>query len=198
MPANRYLLPDPEAIHGRLRTYAAGCRCKTCDRVSREFAKARRLDHLDGGTRTAAVLAGQPNHRPTGVVAGAGSSRRLRALVAIGYPPNQLALQLGLLTNEVLDLLYLHRTGTIQTWKAANIAALYDELWDQPQEGSAADRSRIVARREAWQPPLAWDDDEIDNPHARPAYYVETSSRRELPANLSHQHGYPDPVGVPA
>lgn len=179
MPNNRRLLPNPEAVHGRVETFRAGCRCKACDKIAREYATARHLDHHDGKGRVLRVLASQPSSRPVGVKPGIGSARRLRALVTLGYPPNRLALRLGLLSSEVLDLLYLPRSGTIQVWKAENIAALYDELWDQPRHDDAAQRSQIVARREGWLPPLAWDDDLIDEPNGQPN--IRTFGGYELP-----------------
>lgn len=173
MPNTRRFLGHPTLPHGNVDTYRAGCRCRRCSSTASRFADARRLDHLDGGHRVKRILAAQPTYRPAGIQSGIGSARRLRALVAVGYPPNQLAERLGMLTAEVLDLLYQPRRGTIHVWKAQNIAALYDELWDQPLMDDIGDQVRTVARREAWLPPLAWDDDDIDDRSARPACVAE-------------------------
>jgi hypothetical protein len=61
------------------------------------------------------------------------------------------------------------RAGT-----ARAVCALYDELWDQPPpEGThrdkiAASRARNRAAAHGWPPPLAWDDDTIDDPDVVP------------------------------
>lgn len=167
MPESRRFIGHPNLRHGTVKGYAAGCRCRRCDGTAREYARARHLDHFDGGDRAATILRRRPP-RPTGFRSGVGSARRLRALVTIGYAPNYLALRLSVMTAEVMDCLFLERRGTIQKWKAQNIAALYDELWDQPQTGTIADQARIVARREGWHPPMSWDDDEIDDIAAKP------------------------------
>lgn len=168
MPETRRFIGHPNVRHGTVGAYKAGCRCRRCDGTARAFADARRLDHHDGGHRAETILHSYGVSRNRRMARAVGTTRRLRALVAIGYAPNYLAMRLHLLTTEVMDLLFSPRTGTTQKWKAENIAALYDELWDQPRHDDIADQARIVARREGWHPPLAWDDDEIDDPAAKP------------------------------
>lgn len=63
----------------------------------------------------------------------------------------------------------------ISPTNAARIAALYDELWnvEPPAETKfdriSAGRARAVARRRGYLPPLALDDDTLDDLAARPA-----------------------------
>ena len=109
-----------------------------------------------------------PDGRP---IDGTGTARRVQALAAIGHSINHQAAAAGL-DRQVLDrALDGHRT-TAATARA--VRALYDRLWDKPAAPTewhakvAASRTRNTAARLGWAPPLAWDDDTIDNPHAQP------------------------------
>ena len=55
---------------------------------------------------------------------------------------------------------------------ARKVADLYDQLWDQP--GNRA-KSINLARARGWALPLAWDDDEIDDPAATPCLDARTT-----------------------
>lgn len=107
-----------------------------------------------------------------GLVDATGTRRRLRALVALGWPVEQLRARLGvsskttwLLTDDGVadDVMAV----TVRVRDA--VCALYDELSMTLPEPS---RARTLAQRRAralsWVPPLAWDDDSIDDPAARP------------------------------
>lgn len=93
-----------------------------------------------------------------------GSMRRLRALVALGWPQQQLADRIGW---HIAALSYITRGRQrfVHQATADLIAALYDELSGQP---GPSERVRALAAKRGWAPPLAWDDDEIDAPTARP------------------------------
>jgi hypothetical protein len=125
---------------------------------------------------TAAAILSVPAS-PDGVAAGTpvdatGTRRRLEALVAIGWSRAKLSERLGLVPNEMSATL---RRGQVTAARAAAVAELYDRLWNrQPPEAEwrdkiAAARSRNYAREHGWAPPLAWDDDRIDQPDAQPA-----------------------------
>jgi hypothetical protein len=103
----------------------------------------------------------------------AGSRLRLRALTAIGYPSVSLAAQLGIAPSTVRELARGHaRTISPELHRA--VAALYDELWDQPpvQQTGAQRRAVAAARaraaRNGWPAPMGLDDDQIDEPGYRP------------------------------
>jgi transcriptional regulator with XRE-family HTH domain len=100
-----------------------------------------------------------------------GAQRRLQALVALGWSQSKLAARLGVLRSNSTALM------TRTHLSAATVRAvhkLYDELWDQfPPEDThrdkiAATRARKHAQKHRWAPPLAWDDDAIDDPNAQP------------------------------
>jgi transcriptional regulator with XRE-family HTH domain len=103
----------------------------------------------------------------------AGTRRRLRALIALGYTGTHLAARLGVERNQVSRI--LRRDQAVMAGTAKSVRRLYDELWDQdplnPAHGipawASARAARLAAQR-GWPPPAAWDDDIIDDPAAEP------------------------------
>jgi transcriptional regulator with XRE-family HTH domain len=94
-----------------------------------------------------------------------GTRRRIRALARIGWSLHEVARRLGV---PVQSLSRAHRhSGHVRLATAQKVAALYDELSMTPGPSVHA---RCHAERQGWPPPLAWDDDDIDNPTARPAH----------------------------
>ena len=100
-----------------------------------------------------------------GRVNGRGTRRRLQALAAIGWNHHEIARRLGYprwKVNKALEGAY------VDLRVHDDIAALYDELWDQqPPTHTRAQRvgrsyALTVARRHGWLPPLAWDDIDTD------------------------------------
>lgn len=92
-----------------------------------------------------------------------GTRRRLRALAAIGWP------------NAAIGALAGADHSTVSAWSnnarvragtADTVRRVYDELSMTP--GPSA-KVRQIAARKGWAPPLAWDDDSIDDPAARPS-----------------------------
>lgn len=105
-------------------------------------------------------------------VDGTGTRRRLQALMAIGWSGQQLADRMGW-TNANLHKL-LRDTGNVSTRTAQLVAGIYDRLWDRP--GSSV-RARNLASRKGWAPPLAWDDDTIDDPQQAAADWQRSPRR---------------------
>jgi len=68
------------------------------------------------------------------------------------------------------------------------LAGAYDALWDRrppmatQQDREAAASAHAHARRCGWPPPMAWEDDEIDLPDARPADGWRRTDRHTRPA----------------
>jgi hypothetical protein len=89
-----------------------------------------------------------------------GSRRRVQALQWMGWTLSEIGRRIGTTGQTLQSQL---RTSRMSYRRAAQIAAVYDELWDKPGP------SRITAtkaRRWGYAPPSAWDD--IDNPLERP------------------------------
>jgi hypothetical protein len=132
--------------HGGAAAYRHhGCRCPQARaahaRGQREWRKRR---YLEGGPL---------------LVDATGTRRRLQALAAIGWPPRALAERLGIQPDNIL------RRHRVRVGTARLVAAVYDQLSMTPGPDT---RSAAAARRRGWAPPLAWDDDSIDDPAARP------------------------------
>lgn len=135
-----------------------GCRCDLARRAHARDAKLRRLELLDGtGPR---------------LVDSAGTCRRLRALMAIGWPKAHLAARLGVSTVRV-DRLLADRSVRRPT--AGRVRDLYAALADTA--GPSAYTSGH-ARSRGYIPPVGWDDDTIDDPAALP--WLELSPSGEV------------------
>lgn len=112
------------------------------------------------------ILAVRPSSdtRPDTYVDATGTRRRLQALAVMGHSARVLAERLGNADHSgVLDI-QSGKVATVRRRTAQAVATLYDELWDVP--GTA--RPRAAALRRGWLPPLAWDEDTIDDPHVTP------------------------------
>lgn len=100
-----------------------------------------------------------------------GTRRRLQALAALGWTQAKLAARLGMDASNIS--IAIRATG-VRADTARKVAALYEQAWDQPppavtpKEHAAAAKARENARARGWLPPMAWDDDEIDNPGVKP------------------------------
>jgi transcriptional regulator with XRE-family HTH domain len=101
-----------------------------------------------------------------------GTMRRLRALVAIGYPIAQLAPRIGIYPTALGNIARgeLH---TVRLTTADTVALHYQQLICQPGPSS---RARIEARKKGWHGPLAWDD--IDDPNCQPETDGQTNAPR--------------------
>jgi len=92
-----------------------------------------------------------------------GTTRRLQALVAIGYTQADLAARVGITAANATELFRGNRSVLLST--AIKVQGIYEELSMRPGPSDAA---RQRAKKLRWAPPLAWDDDTIDNPEAKP------------------------------
>lgn len=134
--------------HGTSNAYRNHeCRCPDARRANSTYQKRQRAGLLAPG-RVSTV----------GVV------RRRRALAAMGWGLIDLAPRLGVGSEFAVNN-YLRRErvlrSTFEKW-----VRVYDDLSMTPGPNELA---RDLAARKGWPPPLAWDDDEIDNPDAKPA-----------------------------
>jgi transcriptional regulator with XRE-family HTH domain len=95
-------------------------------------------------------------------IGGCGTTRRLQALVAIGYTQHTLCRFLGI-SDTNASKLFTGRQTRVTTATAARVAELYDGLSMTPGPSQPA---RNRAKKLGWPPPLAWDD--IDDPDENP------------------------------
>lgn len=135
---------DPR--HGTVAGYVAHVRsgsvdCDPCRRAKMRYEKERLLS----GPKTVPSI---------------GTRRRIRALRALGYSLAELA-EAGGWKTEHAAFKYAMTSPTITATTAARVAGIYEILCMRPATGPRANRLRIIARRNGWAPPLAWDD--IDN-----------------------------------
>ena len=101
-----------------------------------------------------------------------GTVRRVRALVALGWSQSKIAAELGILRSNFH--LAASPPATVNAETARAVAALYDR-WSMtlPPAGEhrdkiAASRARRYAAARHWPPPLALDDDRLDDPTYQP------------------------------
>ncbi|GHG97420.1 hypothetical protein ACFORH_42790 [Amycolatopsis roodepoortensis] len=139
--------------------------------AGRESGPARRIRRATAEL----ILAVDPATAPPmdlAVVDGTGTRRRLQALCALGWSQTVLGRRLGLSQQNLSALI---NGGGVRWTRSRQVTQLYDEMWNQkPAEDTAIQRRDVAAvRRNAvrrgWAPPMAWDDDAIDDPAARPA-----------------------------
>lgn len=144
-------------LHGTVAAYRDdGCGCTPCRDA--HSANMRRYRKQRVHRRWAKESIWLPSH--------VGVRRRLEALMALGWSLPTLAAKLGY-SYAALEKLRT-REGKVLRTIAQPIFDLYDELCMTVPEGPYALRSRRQAARKGWAPPLAWDDDDIDDPAARP------------------------------
>lgn len=123
----------------------------------------------------AAVLAVEPtldNLGAKAVISSLGTTRRLQALVAQGWPMMHLAHQLGWAPGNFSVLM---KQPTVIVATARLVRDAYAQLWNaDPAEYGATQvgitRAKQYARRAEWAPTGAWDEETIDDPAARPEW----------------------------
>jgi len=95
-----------------------------------------------------------------------GTTRRLQALAALGWAPSELARRTGVNRSTIEHLIKgrVQRTA-LATVKVKAVAAIYEQL---SMSQGPSQMWRDTAAKRGWTPPLAWDDDTIDDPDAKP------------------------------
>lgn len=145
--------PRVKHQHGTYTAYESDrCRCTRCALAYSRWKRA--------------WLAGEDRERAT--IDGSGTRRRLQALTVMGWSPPELALRLGMNEQSVLRLRNSSTARRVLPATYGAVRDLYDQLWNRRSPGLHSQRLTNLALRKGWHPPLAWDDDEIDNPAAKP------------------------------
>ena len=176
---------------GPVRAHMAGLRAsgmgyrRIAALSGKTYAQLQRIDHAWAGhppykrlarATAAAILAVQPDLAPGALVDGTGTRRRLQALVARGWSYQELSIQMG---RGAVYRRHARRLATapgrITHRTRLEVVALYERLWDQaPPAGSAYEHATVarmlrIAAASGWVPPLAWNDEDLDDPGAKPA-----------------------------
>jgi hypothetical protein len=132
-------------------------------------------------TRVLRIGIGDASRAPCSRVDATGTRRRLQALIAIGWPAELLAVQLGRRPNSLCRSM----TGESVTARTAqDVAALYQRLWNcrpprmTSEQRAAADAAQAQAAARGWLPPLAWDD--IDSDPTPPPAVADASQRNDM------------------
>lgn len=100
--------------------------------------------------------------------------RRIEALQCMGWSLGEIGRRLGVSRQAVGQC---RRRDRVQVGHAARIAAVFDELAMRPGPDM---KTRAWAAKSGYAPPLAWDDDAIDDPKAKP-YGVSRRHHRQAP-----------------
>lgn len=110
-----------------------------------------------------------------GLVDGTGTRRRLRALVALGWPVRHLQTRARVSSRTTWLLTQpTHDDTLILVSTRETFRRLYDELsLTRPAPSRGVTRARALAAARGWPPPLAWDDETIDDPAASPQLTVD-------------------------
>jgi hypothetical protein len=161
---------DPR--HGTIAGYnRIPCREQCCKDAMARYRRGRDWDHLSGRPR---------------IIDATGTRRRLEALMWLGWSRAVVGRRAGV---SATNMTRLRNATTVTTATAARIADVYDELSMSLPTGSAQAIANVqnLARRRGYLPPLAWDDDTIDDP--------DFSPRNRSPKNY-YIHEQVDPVVV--
>lgn len=105
------------------------------------------------------------------IVDGRGVRRRIQALMALGYSAHRIGQRLDVTADAVLNWLDVDR---VRKSTLARIDAVYEQLagrippMDTPGNRASAHRTRNLAARRGYLPPLAWDDIDEDESAPQP------------------------------
>lgn len=110
------------------------------------------------------------------VIDATGTRRRVQAMAAIGFPSNAIQQRVDHITLKAVERLRINERVTARTARA--IRDLYSEVSGKTAEDYGvtpwiAARTRTYAVKNQYAGPMAWDDDTIDDPQAKPDFGAE-------------------------
>jgi hypothetical protein len=154
---------------------ASGVARSTMGRIRRGEVKAV---HPSVAKRILAIRAGEPCG--TSWVSAVGARRRVQALQCLGWSMPRIVDEVGGYGRQNLKLLIDGERLWITSNVNERIKVAYDRLSmslptpTDHHDVAAATKARNRAARNGWAPPLAWDDDKIDDPNATPYLGAQT------------------------
>lgn len=119
-----------------------------------------------GRTLSERIIAAAGRTPTEGSIGAVGTQRRLQALAFMGWDLTSISARTGVTENVLLHVRSGKQTR-VKAAAAARVAAVFDKVSMTP--GPSKRTATIATRRYGWAPPLAWDDDTIDDPTATPA-----------------------------
>lgn len=167
---------EPVAAHIKLledagMTPSAVCAIAGIGRSTYYAIRNRRKPTCHVRIAAAIIAVTADSYRPEpALVPSIGARRRIQALLALGWTHDELTARCGINTALKLSQRSHHLLRRVHL----QIKALYDELSMTPGTSS---QTRARAHRSGYAPPLAWDDDTIDDPNARPKGIGKTDRR---------------------
>lgn len=189
IPGSCDLIPSDEVRRHVKALQAAGMGRRTIAKRSgvseTVVSRLAGLDHSKPADRVrpataAKLLAVTPDRlAPKALVPSRGAVRRLQALVTIGHTQSSLAAGIGW-TPANLGPLVLGQRPYITQATHDLVAALYGHLSMTP---GGSTRSRNLALRKGWVPPLGWDDIDADD---EPVDTPEAATHREILVDNFH------------
>ncbi|WP_314325473.1 hypothetical protein [Paenarthrobacter ilicis] len=159
-------------------------------RTERGHTAYRRV-HKDTAAKLLAIQPTLENMAPNRYIDSCGTIRRLQALVAIGWSQQRLGNQLGMNRSNFGAMMNADQC-TVR--RAIAVRNLYNQCWNRPQTGTewhaktSATRARNHAKARGWAPPLAWDDETIDNPDAQPEFGTKLKLRDTIAEDVEFMH----------
>jgi hypothetical protein len=114
-----------------------------------------------------------PHHLPAeAMIDATGTRRRIQALTALGWTHETMGEHLGVTGTAVWQMT---RRPKVTARNAVRVAAMYGPL---SMRLGPSETARRRAAKAGHCPPLAWDDDAIDDPAARPTGLADARQRR--------------------
>lgn len=102
-----------------------------------------------------------------------GTKRRVQALACMGWSLERIGREAGIYgRGNMFALLIFHDKVTARVERA--VREVYERLWDKEPTWSnisqkgVVTRTKNLAKKRGWAPPLAWDEETIDDPEAKP------------------------------
>lgn len=130
-----------------------------------------------------AITGIRPRRAPEGRIDATGAMRRLQALTVLGHSMATVSDVCGV-NRWLLRQICRGDKATINVATHESVKRAYDAMWATPapedtrEQRTSASKAKEQAARNGWLPPLAWDDDRIDDPKYRP----RTPAREEMAA----------------
>lgn len=149
-------------------------------------------DKLFAITASTVAIAAGANINPIG------TQRRIQGLAVLGWTLTEQGRRIGWEAGNYIAIL-----GREQIVRATadKVATLYEQLSMQPApSGYGATRVKAMAMRRRWFPPLAWDDEQIDDPAAVPVLLppiAESDPAADEWAIQHHAAGHPTELDMP-